>query len=102
MTLTLLNWAVFLSGITMATFAASGVFFLKLWKTSHDRFFLGFAVACWLLSIERVVGLFVTATLESLRSNISESSSWIYLIRLCAFLTILGVIIDKNRSQRGP
>jgi hypothetical protein len=96
----MVTWTVFFSGVTMATFGASGVFFLKLWKTSRDRFFLGFAIACWLLSLERVVGLFVTATMESLRANVSENSSWIYFIRLLAFVTILIVVIDKNRSQK--
>ena len=86
----------------MATFSASGVFFLKLWRTSQDRFFLGFAVACWLLAIERILGLYVTATLENLRSDVTESSSWIYLIRLLAFIMILAVVIDKNRKKRGP
>jgi hypothetical protein len=98
---TIQTWTVFLSGITMATFGAAGVFFLKLWKTSQDRFFLGFAMACWLLSVERVAGLFVAGTMEDLRNPISEAGSWIYIIRLFAFLTILVVIVDKNRSQRG-
>jgi hypothetical protein len=97
---TMLMWTLFLSGVTMATFAASGVFFLKLWKASHDRFFLGFALACWLLSLERVAGLYVSSTLQNLRANTSESSIWIYLIRLLAFATILAVVIDKNRKQK--
>lgn len=95
----ILTWTVFCSGITMATFGASGVFFLKLWKTSKDRFFLGFAIACWLLSVERIVGLFITSTLNNAGSDVSELSSGIYLIRLLAFITILLVVIDKNRSQ---
>jgi hypothetical protein len=100
MTPNLMIWATFLSGFAMATFGACGVFFLKLWRTSHDRFFLGFAVACWLLSFERLCGVFVSSTMESLRVNVSEASSWIYVIRLFAFLTILIVVIDKNRSQK--
>jgi hypothetical protein len=93
-----MNTAIFLSGITMATFAASGLFFFKFWKSSHNRFFLLFGVACGLISIERVVALFVQGTQESIRSTLVEASAWVYLIRLSAFIFILLAIIDRNRE----
>lgn len=84
----------------MAAFGFSGVFFLKFWKASHDRFFLFFAVACWLLSAERLVSLFVQGALTNLTNTQIDSSSWVYLIRLLAFATILVAVVEKNRSAK--
>jgi hypothetical protein len=87
----------FLAGVTVTTFSASGLFFYKFWRASHDRFFLGFALACWLIASERVVSLFIDGTQEAIRTAATESSSWVYFFRLLAFVIILGVIIDRNR-----
>ncbi len=92
--------AVFLSGVTAATFAASGLFFLKFWSASRDRFFALFAAACFLIAFERVVAFFVHGTREVIRSPAAEASFWVYLIRLLAFLFILLAIYQKNRPQR--
>lgn len=93
--------ATFLSGVSMISFGASGVFFFKFWKASRDRFFLLFAIAFWLLSIERIALLMVVHADDSIRSVQSESSSWVFLIRLCAFTIILFAIIEKNRMAKG-
>lgn len=91
----------FLSGIAMATFAASGIFFLKFWRASGDRFFLLFCVACWLLSLERVVLIFVRAAMgEENTSGPTEATVWIYLIRLAAFAFIISAVIGRNRASR--
>ena len=90
----------FFSGVSMATFAASGLFFFKFWTASRDRFFLLFAAACWLVSFERVVAFFVQGTQEATWSPTVEASAWVYLIRLCAFLAILAAILTKNRQPR--
>jgi hypothetical protein len=89
--------SVFLSGICMATFAFSGIFFLKFWKASHDRFFLFFSLACGLLAAERVVLLFMS---DQYSPNYSiEHNPWIYVIRVMAFGLILTAIVEKNRSK---
>lgn len=88
----------FLAGVTMATFAASGVFFLKFWRASRDRFYLLFSLACWLLALDRTTSVAVGISQQALRSVATESSSWVYLIRLVAYLMILFAIIEKNRS----
>jgi hypothetical protein len=92
--------SIFLSGICMATFAASGVFFLKYWKASKDRFFLFFSVACWLLSIERIALVFLTNQYTA--PDHAEVASWIYIFRLLAFAMILIAIVEKNRAKRQP
>lgn len=90
----------FLSGIAMATFAFSGLFFLKFWRASKDRFFLMFSIACGLISLERLVAYFVVGTREALWSPAVESSSWVYVIRMAAFIAIIIAFWEKNRPQR--
>lgn len=82
----------FLSGICAATFAAIGFYFFLFWRQGRDRFFLYFAIAWWLLAVERVPLAFVTPDNEFLPA--------IYLIRLSAFCLILYAIIDKNVGHR--
>ncbi len=80
----------FLAGIiAMASFIA-GMFFLRFWKTTEDRFFLIFALSFWIMSIDRI-------TLVTF-NNSNEYDYSLYLIRLLAFILILIAIIDKNRN----
>jgi uncharacterized membrane protein HdeD (DUF308 family) len=69
-----------------------GLFFLRFWKKTRDRFFLFFAVAFGLEGINRV--------LLGLNYDINENEPLFYLVRLLSFLLILVAIIDKNRSSR--
>ena len=67
-----------------------GLFFLRFWKNTGDRFFLFFATAFGLEGVNRaLLGLFE-------RSD--EYEPIIYLIRLLSFVLILIAIVDKNRS----
>jgi hypothetical protein len=79
----------FLSGGCLAVFAAIGYFFLRFWCKTRDRFFVWFAVAFWVLSLERFM-LLVVAPENELRPAV-------YLCRLLAFVLIALAIIDKNR-----
>ncbi|MBA3685035.1 MAG: hypothetical protein H0W72_07310 [Planctomycetes bacterium] len=65
------------------------LFFLRFWRRSKDRLFLAFAIAFLIFAVSRT-GL---AFLED-----DESRTYIYLLRLAAFLAILWAIVDKNRS----
>lgn len=89
----------FLTGISVATFLASGLFFFKFWKASRDRFFLFFFSAFLLIALERFADLFIPALQNPLRTPATEDAAWIYLIRLLAFALILIAIIDKNRTS---
>lgn len=88
----------FLSGIFAATFAASGLFFLKFWKASRDPFFLNFAIACWLLVIERITAFSLDSVLQ-IATYGSENLAWVYLIRLSSFGFIIYAILKKNRAK---
>jgi hypothetical protein len=91
---------VFLSGVTLATFAAAGLFFFRFWLASRDRFFLLFSVSCFLISIERFLALFIHASLDSLRTVQTEALAWVYLVRFFAFIAIAVAIWEKNQSDR--
>lgn len=85
----LLLGAIAMSSITI------GLFFLRFWKKTRDRFFLFFAVAFGLEGLNRaMLGLFQSS---------SENEPIFYLVRLLSFVLILIAIVDKNRltkSQR--
>lgn len=87
-----LNTAVFLSGIIFATFAASGLFFFKFFKKTRETFFLVFAIACWFLAVERVAFLYC--------GRDAEAHSWVFLLRLTAFLLLIVAIVRANRARR--
>ena len=81
-----------ISGAIMMASAAAGLFFLRFWRKTRDRLFLVFALAFWILALNRVPLLFVTE---------DETRTYFYVVRLVAFLLILGAIVDKNRKSRG-
>lgn len=80
---------VFLYGVSAMGCAIIGLFFLRFWRQSRDRLFLLFALAFWILAVDRVVlgSMFVA----------DEMRPYVYIIRLCAFSLILYGIADKNR-----
>lgn len=80
----------FLSGSVFMGSLVAGMFFLKFWKSTHDRLFLIFALAFAVLAFERMVLV--------LGSDPSEANPAVYLFRLSAFLLIMAGIWDKNRS----
>jgi hypothetical protein len=69
---------------------AAGLFFLRFWRHTHDRLFLLFAGAFWLLSLSWL-GL-------ALFDPTDETRPYVYAIRLLAFLLIIVATIDKNRK----
>jgi hypothetical protein len=81
----------FFSGVVAAGFLFSGLFFLRFWRRTHDGLFISFALAFWLLGLGQA--------LVALTDIPVEERSWIYLIRLAAFLLILLAIFRKNRAS---
>ena len=78
----------------MAFFVA-GLFFLRFWKSSRDRFFLFFAVSFWVEAANRAL-----ITYASDEFTQPEKIPLLYLIRLAAFALILFAIYDKNRPKK--
>jgi len=80
----------FLSGAITLGFMAAGLFFLRFWKRTHDSLFIAFALAFWLLGLGQALLSFTNIPVEE--------RSWLYLLRLAAFLLILVSIWRKNRE----
>jgi peptidoglycan/LPS O-acetylase OafA/YrhL len=81
------------SGAILMGYAVCALFFLRFWRQTRDRLFLVFAVAFGLLGMQRLA-LVLTEPLEEWRTGL-------YMVRLVAFLLILGAIVDKNRADHG-
>lgn len=81
-----------LRGAVAMGFWVAGLFFLRFWRQTRDRLFALFALAFFILSVNRA-GLAISA----LRG---ETADYQYWIRLVAFLLILAAILDKNRPRR--
>ncbi len=82
----------FVLGALMMGSALAGLFFLRFWRETGDRLFASFAAAFWLLGLTRFY--------MALFGEVSEGHTFVYLLRLLAFVLMLAAIIDKNRSQK--
>lgn len=80
----------FLSGSIVLAAWTIALFFFRFQKSTGDRLFGFFAVAFGLLGLERMSIEFMPGAFRS----------WVYLIRLLAFLLILFAIFDKNRKEK--
>jgi hypothetical protein len=85
----------FIDGAIMMMFLAAGVFFLRYWRASGDRLYAMFALAFFILSVNRAL-----LALYSHALSMEEHNVMLYSIRLAAFLIILFAIVDKNRTSR--
>ena len=79
----------FLLGIIVAASLTAAAFFFKFWKQTRDGLFLAFGIAFLIEGVNRAAFLFVESP--------NEAGPTIYVVRLVAFLLILGAIIRKNR-----
>ena len=82
--------AALIAGALAAGYAVAGLFFAKFWSRTRDRLFAIFALAFWLLAIQRI------AMVAS--DHWLEDTTGLYALRLVAFLLFLVAIIDKNRQ----
>ena len=80
----------FLSGAVTFGFLIAALFFLRFWKRTHDGLFLAFSVSFLLLGLVQAI--------LALGNIPVEERSWVYSIRLVAFLLILFAIGRKNRA----
>lgn len=81
----------FIGAIATAFFIA-GLFFLRFWKTTQDRFFLFFALS-FLIECANRISLVLYFGLE-------EESPHYYLIRLVAYGFIIIAILEKNKQNK--
>ena len=80
----------FLLGALCMGFAAIAMFFQRFYRRTHDRFFAFFSVAFAIMALNQLALLIL--------GEASEYRSWVFVVRLAAFLLILVAILDKNRE----
>lgn len=80
-----------LGAIAMGCFAV-GLFFLRYWHSSRDRFFLFLVLSFWIEAVNRCH--------MALRRTWNEDAPVHYLVRLVSFGLILIAIWNKNRKPR--
>lgn len=76
-----------LGAIALGSLVA-GLFFLRFWRVTGDRFFIFFALAFFVESLSRVLLAISTVS--------SEEDPVIYLVRLCSYGLIIVSIVHKN------
>ena len=84
----------FLAGAVAMGFAVAALMFLKFWRRTREGLFLAFSGSFLLLSINH-------AMLSLTRVPLEERSS-LYLVRLVAFLLIIGALWHQNRRRSAP
>jgi hypothetical protein len=82
---------ILVGAIAMASITA-GVFFLRFWQMTKDRFFLFFAAAFLIEGINRL--------LPGLMNDASDDSIIYYVVRLLSYGLILLAIVDKNLPRK--
>jgi Family of unknown function (DUF5985) len=79
----------FLLGALAMGFFAIAMFFARFFRRTADRFFAFLAIAFVIMSANQVA--------LAVLGEDSEYHSWVYLLRLAAFVLILIGVYDKNR-----
>ena len=69
-----------------------GLFFIRFWRATSDKFFLFFALSFFIEGANRV-------SLE-LFPNLHEASPSYYIIRVISYSFIIVAILDKNRRRK--
>jgi hypothetical protein len=70
----------------------AGLFFFRFWWRTNDNLFMYFGVSFYILAVSQA--------LAALSGIPREDQSWIYLLRLAAFLLLIAAIIGKNIRRR--
>jgi hypothetical protein len=81
----------FLSGAVTFGYLIGAVFFVRFWRKTSERLFLMFALAFSLLSLNQFLAHWLEVS--------NEPQSFIYGIRVLAFILIIVAIVDKNVSS---
>jgi hypothetical protein len=86
--------ALFFTGAIAMGFVVAAVFFARFWRRTGDGLFAAFAVAFGLLALNQA--------LVGLLNVPREEQSPIFVLRLSAFLLIIGAILWKNLGRGRP
>ena len=78
----------FISGMTTMGLVMAGLFFFRFWRRTGDSLFVYFGTSFFLLAISQALAAIAGAP--------GDAQSWIYLLRLAAFLLLIVGIVSKN------
>ncbi len=78
----------FFGGMITMGFIVAGLFFLRFWHRTGERLFAVFAIAFWLLALNKA--------LLSLPAGTTENEAWAFLPTLAAFGLLILAILVKN------
>ena len=81
----------FLLGVIVTASLTAAGFFWRFYRQTRDKLFFAFALAFAIEGINRMAFLVIDKP--------SEGSPIIYMVRLVAFLLLLGAIVAKNRDN---
>jgi hypothetical protein len=81
-------------GVLAMASLAPALFFLRYWRSSRDRLFAFFAVAFGLMALQW--------TLSALTGTDEADHSYVLLLRILAFASIIIGVLDKNHRERHP
>jgi hypothetical protein len=81
----------YLSGAVTMGFVVAALFFLRFWARTRDGLFGIFAAAFLMMALNQA--------LVTLGGIAREEQSWIYLLRLAAFVLIIVAIARKNVAR---
>jgi Family of unknown function (DUF5985) len=79
-----------LGGIAVANFVV-GLFFLRYWRSSGDRFFAFLLASFWIEAANRAIMV--------MTDSWNEDAPVHYLVRLVSYGLIVWAILDKNRQR---
>jgi hypothetical protein len=82
----------FVSGLVTMGFLVAGMFFLRFWHRTRDGLFAAFAAAFALLAANQALAQIIDFGREEL--------SWVWLLRVAAFLLIIVAIVGKNLKAK--
>lgn len=80
-------------GALVMGFCVAGLFFLRFWVQTRDRLFGLFALAFFVMALNRAGFVFV--------ADSDSRGDYLYWVRLAAFAIILFAVIDKNVVRDG-
>jgi hypothetical protein len=83
----------FVSGAIAAGYVVLGLLFLRFWRSTRDALFANFSAAFWLLAMNQA-GTTISRSAEF-------ETTWVYVLRLVAFLVIIAAIVRKNMRRSG-
>ena len=87
----------FVAGLLVMGFSVAALYFARFWRNTSDRLFLFFAIAFALLALQRA-----SLAAADVLPDAPLGPTWLYVLRLAAFVLIIVAIVDKNRERTPP